>query len=137
MSIQATIDDLRKRPGTGEVIPIIDPVTEQQLAEFTDEGPEAVDAAVARARATFESGVWHRKPDTERAQVIWRIAELLEARADELAELDSLNTGMPLPQAERNIAASVEFFRYFSGWCTKIDGIAHHVKMSGRLPGIG
>ena len=53
-----------------------------------------------------------------------------------MAQIDSLNTGMPLPQAQRNIAAAVEFFRYFSGWCTKINGIAHDVRMSGGLSGI-
>ena len=136
MTVQATIDGLRVRPGDGETIPIIDPVTEQPIAEFADGGAAAIDDAVARARETFDSGVWHQKPQTEQAQVLWRAAELLEARADDLAHLDSLNTGMPLPQARRNIAAAVEFFRYFSGWCTKIDGIAHDVRMSGGLSGM-
>lgn len=136
MSVQATVDELRARPGSGETIAVIDPVTEQPIAEFRDGGAEAVDLAVARARETFESGAWRLKPHTERAQVLWKVAELLEARADELAEIDSLNTGMPLAQAQRNIAASVEFFRYFSGWCTKINGIAHDVRMSGGLSGI-
>ena len=124
------------RPGDGEAIPIIDPVTEQPIAEFADGGAAAVDEAVARARDTFDSGAWHQKPQTEQAQMLWRIAELVEARADDLAQLDSLNTGMPLRQALRNIAAAVEFFRYFSGWCTKINGIAHDVRMSGGLSGI-
>ena len=53
-----------------------------------------------------------------------------------MAQLDSLNTGMPLPQARRNIAAAIEFFRYFSGWCTKINGIAHDVRMTGGLSGL-
>lgn len=136
MTVQATIDELRARPGNGETIAIIDPVTEQKIAEFTDGGPQAIDAAVARARETFASGVWNRKPHSERARVLWRIAELLEAQAEDLARIDSLNTGMPLPQAQRNVAACVEFFRYFSGWCTKIDGIAHDVRMSGGLSGI-
>jgi aldehyde dehydrogenase (NAD+) len=136
MTVQTTVAELRERPGTGDTIALIDPVTEQQFAEFVDGGPAAIDAAVARARETFESGVWHRKPHSERAQVLWKVAELLEARTDELAELDSFNTGMPLPQAQRNIAAAVEFFRYFSGWCTKINGIAHDVRMSGGLVGI-
>ncbi len=123
MTVEATIEKLRARPGTGETIRIIDPVTEQEIADFVDGGAAAIDDAVARARATFEFGVWHQKPQTERAQVLWRVAELLEAQADDLAQIDSLNTGMPLPQAQRNIAAAVEFFRYFSGWCTKINGI--------------
>ena len=136
MTTQTTIDALRARPGDGETIPVIDPVTEQQIAEFADGGSAAIDRAVGRARETFDSGVWHQKPHSEQAQVLWRIAELLEAQADDLAHLDSLNTGMPVPQAQRNIAAAVEFFRYFSGWCTKINGIAHDVRMSGGLSGI-
>ena len=99
MTVQATIEELRRRPGQGETIAIIDPVTEKPIAEFTDGGPAAIDGAVTRARETFESGVWHQMPHSERAQVLWRVAELLEARTDELAQIDSLNTGMPLPQA--------------------------------------
>jgi phenylacetaldehyde dehydrogenase len=136
MTVEATIEELRARPGEGETIPIIDPVTEQEIAEFVDGGAAAIYDAVGRARETFDTGVWHQLPHTERAQVLWRVAELLEARAGELAQIDSLNTGMPLPQAGRNIAAAVEFFRYFSGWCTKINGIAHDVRMSGGLSGI-
>jgi len=69
-TIDATIDELRARPGHGETIPIIDPVTEEQFAEFTDGGPAAVDEAVARARASFESGVWREQPQSERAKVL-------------------------------------------------------------------
>jgi acyl-CoA reductase-like NAD-dependent aldehyde dehydrogenase len=136
MTVEGTIEGLRIRAGEGETIPVIDPVSEQQIAEFVDEGAAAIDAAVARARESFDSGVWRQKPQSEQAQVLWRVAELLEARADDLAQLDSLNTGMPLAQAVRNIAAAVEFFRYFSGWCTKINGIAHDVRMSGGLSGV-
>ena len=56
-------------------------MTEEQNAEFADGGAAAIDEAVARARDTFESGVWHQKPQTGTAQVLWRVAELLEARA--------------------------------------------------------
>ena len=136
MTVLATIEELRQRPGEGETIPIIDPVTEQSIAEYSDGGPAAIDRAVARARETFDSGIWHQMPQSEQAQVLWRVAELLEAQADDMAQLDSLNTGMPLPQARRNIAAAIEFFRYFSGWCTKINGIAHDVRMTGGLSGL-
>ena len=91
MTVEATIEELRARPGEGETIPIIDPVTEQEIAEFVDGGAAAIDDAVARARETFDSGVWHQLPHTERAQVLWRVAELLEAAGrrtgpDRLAE---------------------------------------------------
>jgi len=133
--VETTVEELRARPGTGDTIPIIDPVTEEQIAEFTDGGAGAVDEAVARARESFESGVWHEQPQSERAKVLWRVADLLEARHEELAELDSLNTGMPITQAQRNIDAAVEFFRYFSGWCTKINGTAFDIRQSGGLQG--
>ena len=136
MALEATIEELRSRPGAGETISIVDPVTEQEITQFVDGGAAAIEDAVRRARESFDSGVWREKPQSERAQVLWRVAESLEARADELAQIDSLNTGMPLPQAQRNIAAAVEFFRYFSGWSTKINGIAHDVRMSGGLSGI-
>ena len=135
MSVQTTVDELRARPGTGDTIAIIDPVTEEQFAEFTDGGAAAVDEAVGRARESFESGVWQHLPQAARAKVLWRIADLLEARAGELAELDSLNTGMPLAQAEHNINAAVEFFQYFSGWCTKVNGTAFDIRQSGGLMG--
>ena len=88
MSVQAVLDEIRERPGTGDVIPIIDPATEEQIAEFTDCGPEAVDDAVARAKASAESGVWSGLPDYERAKVLWRVAELIDENAELLAELE-------------------------------------------------
>ena len=97
--LQAVLDELRERPGTGDTISIIDPVTEEQIAEFTDCGADAVNDAVARAKASFEAGVWSELPGRERAKILWRIADLIDEHADELAQLDSLNTGMPLMQA--------------------------------------
>jgi aldehyde dehydrogenase (NAD+) len=78
MTLQSVLDQIRERPGTGEVIPIIDPVTEEQITEFTDCGAEAVDHAVTRARASFEAGVWSGLPGRERAKIMWRIADLID-----------------------------------------------------------
>jgi hypothetical protein len=55
MTVQSVLDEIRERPGTGEVIAVVDPATEEQLTEFKDCGPEAVIDAVARAKASFES----------------------------------------------------------------------------------
>src|SRR5690606_8280753 len=99
MTFQAVLDEIRQRPGTGETIPIIDPASEEQVGEFTDGGAAAVDEAVTRARASFESGVWQGLPGSERAKVLWRVADLIDEHADALAEIDSKNTGMPLMQA--------------------------------------
>ena len=131
MTVQDVLDDIRKRPGTGEVIPIIDPATEEQITEFTDCGPEAINDAVARAKETAESGVWSGMPDYDRAKVLWRVADLIDENAEILAELESLNAGIPPAQAQIITKVGSEWFRYYAGWCTKIDGIARDVNTGG------
>lgn len=131
MTLHTILAELESRPGTGELISIINPVTEEQIAEFTDCGADAVNDAVARAKAAFEAGVWSELPGRARAAVMWRIADLIDEHADELAQLDSLNTGMPLMQARLGLPNCAEFFRYHAGWCTKISGNAYDVKTAG------
>ena len=133
--VQAVLDEIRDQPGTGDVIPVFDPSTEEQIAEFTDCGPDAVNAAVARAKASAESGVWSQKPDYERAKILWRVAELIDKNAELLAELEMLNGGMYPAQAEMQVKIGAEWFRYYAGWCTKIDGIARDVN-TGGLTGV-
>ncbi|OBH20607.1 aldehyde dehydrogenase family protein [Mycolicibacter sinensis] len=133
MALQSVIDDLAKRPGTGEVIPVIDPATEEQITEFRDAGPEAVDAAVARAKAAYQSGVWTDIPARQRAKVLWRLGDLIDEHAKEFAELESLDAGMPPAQAEMIVSTCAEFFRYYAGWCTKLNGTSYQVQMEGGV----
>jgi phenylacetaldehyde dehydrogenase len=135
MTVQAVLDEVRERPGTGDVIRIFDPSTEEQITEFTDCGPEAVNDAVARAKATAESGVWSGLPDYERAKIMWRVGELIDKNAELLAELEMLNAGMYPAQAKMQVSVGSEWFRYYAGWCTKIDGIARDVN-TGGLTGV-
>ena len=135
MSVLSILDEIGDRPGTGDVIPIINPATEEVIAEFRDGGAEAVDAAVTSARETFNSGVWSGLPGNERAKVLWRVADLIDQRADELAQIDSLNTGMPYFQAFMIMSTCAESFRYYAGWCTKLNGIAHDVQQTGGITG--
>ncbi|OBF83789.1 betaine-aldehyde dehydrogenase [Mycobacterium sp. 852002-51163_SCH5372311] len=135
MTVQAVLDEVRERPGTGDVIPVVDPATEDQITEFTDCGPEAVNEAVARAKATADSGVWSGLPDYERAKVLWRVADLIDQNAELLAELEMLNAGMYPAQAQMQVKVGGEWFRYYAGWCTKIDGIARDVN-TGGLTGV-
>lgn len=107
---------------------VVGPATEEQVTEFKDCGPEAVNDAVARAKASFESGVWRDKPPSERAKILWRIGELIDENAEVLAELESLNAGMTPLQAQGTVTVGSEFFRYYAGWCTKIEGIAADIQ---------
>jgi aldehyde dehydrogenase (NAD+) len=135
MTVQAVLDEIRERPGTGDVIRVFDPSTEEQITEFKDCGPEAVNDAVARAKATAESGVWSGLPDYERAKVLWRVGELIDRNTAILQELESLNGGMTPVQAQAQVRVAAEFFRYYAGWCTKIEGIARDVN-TGGLTGV-
>ena len=105
MAVQAVLDEIQQRPGTGEVIPVIDPVAEEQITEFSDCGEEAVDEAVARAKASYQSGAWDRHPGQGTCQGDVAIADLVDERA---AELDSLSTGMPVAQAKRHRLRSTD-----------------------------
>src|SRR5277367_4973636 len=131
MALQEILDDIRKRPGSGDVISVIDPATEETITEFTDCGADAVYEAVAAAKASFEPGLWSQLPGRERAKVIWRIADLIDEHADEFAQLDSLKTGMPLMQATLQMSTCSEFFRYYAGWCSKHNGVADDVNTDG------
>ena len=135
MTFQAVLDEISQRPGTGETITIVDPVTEETVGTFTDGGATAVHEAVERARASFESAVWHGLPGSERAKILWRVADLIDENADLLAQIDSRNTGMPLMQARAIMGTSAEIFRYYGGWCTKLNGIAHDVQQTGGITG--
>ncbi|KIU17392.1 aldehyde dehydrogenase family protein [Mycolicibacterium llatzerense] len=131
MTLQSVLEDIQKRPGTGDLIPIIDPVSEEQIGEFTDCGPEFVDEAVARAKSSFEAGVWSGMPGRERAKILWRIADLIDEHAADFAAIDSANTGMMKRQSELVVPTCAEFFRYYAGWCSKINGTAYDIRTSG------
>jgi phenylacetaldehyde dehydrogenase len=108
--------------GMERPLTIIDHATEELITEFTDCGGEAVNDAVAPAKAAIDSGVWSQMPGRERAKIMWRTADLIDQHANEFARLNSLNTGMPLMQAQLQIPTCAEFFRYYAG---PIDELTH------------
>jgi aldehyde dehydrogenase (NAD+) len=104
------------------MIPVLNPATGEKIGEVPDGGKAAVDAAVARARASFDAGVWSRMPAHQRARILWKFADLIEQRLDDLAALESLDVGMSRMLARGFISTGIEMLRYYSGWCTKIHG---------------
>ncbi|MGO8859595.1 MAG: aldehyde dehydrogenase family protein [Acidimicrobiales bacterium] len=120
---------------TSSTIPVIDPVSEEQFGEVTDGGTRAVDEAVARARASFDAALWHGKSPSDRAKILWKAADLLELRGEEICAIDSRNVGKTLRQSRNTLAASVDQLRYYSGWCTKIYGKSANLKSPGGITG--
>ncbi|WP_026421594.1 aldehyde dehydrogenase family protein [Actinokineospora inagensis] len=126
------IDGEWVRPeGVGEFASL-DPATGEQIATLVDAGQAEVDAAVAAARAALPA--WTRFPATERARILWKIADLIEAHGDEIAALETLDQGQPLGVAKAvSVTGAVEHFRYFAGFTTKIDGAVRHVSFPDTL----
>jgi acyl-CoA reductase-like NAD-dependent aldehyde dehydrogenase len=106
----------------GRTFESIDPATGEAIAELAYAGEEDVDRAVKAARAAFE-GPWRTLPAAERSRLMNRLADLIEANAGELAELESLDNGKPVKLARIvDLAETIQHIRYFAGWPTKIEG---------------
>lgn len=106
---------------------LVDPETEAPLCELQCDTAAAVDRAVASARATFESGVWSRRSVAGRKAVLLRIRELVLARGDELAAIESRNVGIPLSQArERHVARTALNFEFFAEYLNQAPDAVYH-----------
>jgi acyl-CoA reductase-like NAD-dependent aldehyde dehydrogenase len=108
----------------GATFETLDPATGKAIASVPQAGPADVDAAVAAARAAFEEGApWRTMSALDRGRRIAALADLVEAHADELAQLESLDNGKPVKFARYvDVAGSVAHLHYFAGWPSKIEG---------------
>jgi phenylacetaldehyde dehydrogenase len=106
---------------TDETLPTLNPATGEVLAEAPLATPREVGMAVEAAQRAFDE--WRFLPPTQRARLIWRLADLLEENADELATIEVLDNGKPLGEATAvDIALTIELLRYYAGWPTKMAG---------------
>ncbi|TDC47933.1 aldehyde dehydrogenase family protein [Jiangella ureilytica] len=128
------IGDTWSAAASGRTFETLDPATGAVLARVAHGGDEDVDRAVAAARAAFEPGsAWRRTTPRQRARLLWRMAELIDQHADELAQLETLDNGKPfLGARDGDVATAAELFRYFAGWATKIEGTT--IPMSADAP---
>lgn len=108
--------------GSAGVIATEDPGLETVLTEVPNAGRAEVDAAVDAARRALD-GAWGAMTPTDKANCMFRLADLIEANLDQLAELEGLDTGKPRHIARAlDIPFSVEVLRYNAGWATKLTG---------------
>ena len=111
-----------------------DPATGETLAICAEAGTSDVDAAVAAARAALEDSAWRDMLPAARARLLWTIAELIEKHAEELATLETRDQGQPIEVAKTlTVTLAAEVFRYYAGWCTKIEGSAAPVSIPNVL----
>lgn len=116
------IDGRWRESLSGKTFPVINPADGQVIAQVADGGVEDVDLAVRSARRAFDNGTWSSVPAPERTKLMWRLADLLEANADEIALLETLDNGKPLKASKADVIKGAEKLRYTAGWATKITG---------------
>ncbi len=98
-----------------------DPSNGREIAQVAHGGPEDVDRAVAAARGAFAA--WSVAPGAERERLIFALAQAIEAHAQELAQIESLDNGKPVGLARFvDVRGAAAHLRYFAGWPTKIEG---------------
>ncbi|XP_077385403.1 cytosolic 10-formyltetrahydrofolate dehydrogenase isoform X1 [Festucalex cinctus] len=82
-----------------------------------------VDKAVAAAKEAFEEGEWGKMNPRDRGRLIYKLADLMEQQQEELATIESIDSGAVYTLAlKTHVGMSIQTFRYFAGWCDKIQG---------------
>ncbi len=113
----------RVEAADGRTFATVDPATGQEIAQIPLGGAEDVDAAVRAARAAFAGGPWATMPAAGRERLMHKLADAIEAHAEEIAQIESLDNGKPVGLAQYvDVNGAVGHLRYFAGWPTKIEG---------------
>jgi acyl-CoA reductase-like NAD-dependent aldehyde dehydrogenase len=95
------------------MLTVIDPATEEPLAELEQAGVEETDAAVARAKEAFPA--WRALAPATRALLLRRLGDLVEEHAEELARIESRNVGKPIAGARAEVGMVAQVFHYYAG----------------------
>ena len=113
---------------SGKTMEVVNPATEEVIAEVPAADSADVDAAVAAARAALD-GPWGRMSARERGRLVSKLADRLLERADEVARLETLHNGKPINESRQiEIPAAAECFEYYAGWADKVMGETIPVK---------
>ncbi|HXV31802.1 MAG TPA: aldehyde dehydrogenase family protein, partial [Sinorhizobium sp.] len=112
----------RVAPGHGTV------VSRYQAATKAD-----AERAIAAARRAFDDGPWPRMTAAERSRILLKVADLIEARADELAFLDAIESGKPISQAKGELKGAVDIWRYAAALARELSGESYNTLGDGTL----
>lgn len=114
----------------GRTFAVYNPATGEEIAQVPQATAEDVDAAVAAARAALVAPAWAGLTPYARERIMSRLADLIEAHADELAHLETLNQGKLLPWSHAiEVGGSAQWLRYMAGWATKVEGSSFEVSI--------
>src|SRR5919197_5324924 len=105
---------------SGETMEVLNPATEDVIAEVPRCGAEDVDRAVVAAKAVLPE--WLETTPGERAEILLKLADLLDEHAEELAKLESTNVGKPLSYARDEMPVCSDNIRFFAGAARVLEG---------------
>ena len=123
---------------SGETTPVVNPATEEVIAEVPRGDAGDVDRAVAAARAAFET--WSLTTPAERSGMLHRFADAVSDHAAELSALESANVGKPKGTADFDLEFTIDNLRFFAGAARVVEGkaageyISTHTSMIRREP---
>jgi len=107
-------------PGNGELVAVVSEATREDAR-----------LAIQAARDAFDQGPWRSLPALDRAKLLFKVAEGIRERADELASLEVRSCGKPLAEAEYDVADAANCFEFYGGLATKIHGETMQVPANG------
>ncbi|MGM0700439.1 MAG: aldehyde dehydrogenase [Actinomycetota bacterium] len=113
----------------GDEFDVLNPVTNEPYIKAASGKKADIEAAVAAAKTAFDEGPWPRMLPRERARILNKIADIVESRKDELAAMESFDSGLPITQAKGQAARAAENFRFFA------DLIVAQVDDAFKVPG--
>ncbi|HET7473138.1 MAG TPA: gamma-aminobutyraldehyde dehydrogenase [Candidatus Limnocylindrales bacterium] len=115
---------------SGETLEVINPANDQPIAAVPRSAEEDVNRAVDAAAAAFET--YRKTTPQDRSLMLLKVADLLEARADELGRLESANAGKPVGAAIDEMGVCADLFRFFAGAARVMDGLAANEFLAGH-----
>lgn len=112
---------------SGETFEVRNPANGEVIALAAKGTREDAQRAIQAARFAFDEGGWGESKARDRAELLWKVADLIEARAEEFAQTDTRNNGKPLRESRYDVSDAVNQFRYYAGLCTKPQGQTYDV----------
>jgi aldehyde dehydrogenase (NAD+) len=116
------IDNQWTDPVDGGEFETFNPATGEVIAKVAAAGKADVDKAVKAARRALETGPWSTMDAADRGRLMFKLADLVEHHADELAALESMNCGKTISDSKGDMGGVVNTLRYYAGWADKIEG---------------
>jgi aldehyde dehydrogenase (NAD+) len=107
---------------SGKTFSALNPATGQTLCQVAEADKTDVDQAVKAARKALESGPWKTMDAADRGRLLYKLADRIEAQAEELAALEALSSGKIITDARGDLQGVVNWLRYYAGWADKIEG---------------